>query len=130
MVWATVLLFLVLSMSHSATDAFGCKGGFSGLTGRVYNSVGDDVYDIGCAGPHFEGRCYVMYVEPGNFWEYGCIQKGNLNECDKSFHKYGVDQYYCCCTDENCNDMNFAVKCEEKMKAMMKLNSKEATNNF
>ena len=118
MVWATVLLFLVLSMSPSATDALGCKGGFSGLT-TMY-SVIDEVYDIGCGGSHFEGQCYAMYVEPGNFWDHGCIEKKSFNECDKSFHEYGVDKYYCCCTDDNCNDGNMHDDCWEQYQAQPK----------
>ena len=114
MVWATVLLFLVLYMSPSATDALGCKGGFSGLT-TMY-SVIDEVYDIGCGGSHFEGGCYAMYVEPGNFWDHGC---------GKYSSEYGVDNYYCWCMDESCNDKYFAVRCEKKMKAMMKSDKKK-----
>ena len=124
MILATVLLSLVLFMSPPATEALGCKGGFSGLT-TMY-SVIDEVYDIGCEGSHFDGQCYAMYVEPGNFWDHGCIEKKSFNECDKSFHEYGVDKYYCCCTDENCNDKYFAIKCEKKMKAMMKSDKKKA----
>ena len=115
MVWAPVLLLLVLSMSYSATDALGCKGGFSGLVTMF--SVLDEVYDIGCTGSGFKGNCYVRYVVPGNFWDHGCIDQGSLTKCDKYSPEYGVDNYYCCCLDENCNDKSFALKCEEKMKA-------------
>ena len=117
MVWATVLLLLVLSMSHSTTNALACKGGYS--AGGL-----DQIYDVGCTGDIFEDVCIVMFSSDflDAYWTYGCLEKegeekGSLNLCDKWFHEYGADNYYCCCRDENCNDKSFAQNCRKNITA-------------
>ena len=114
LLYAGPLLLLVLSMSHSATDALACKGVFSA-------GILEEIYDIECTGPNFEDPCYVMYTDyrvphfDTNYCAYGCITKVSL-KCDKSFHEHGVDDYYCSCMDAHCNDKHFAAaKCGGKM---------------
>ena len=113
MVGITLLLLLVLSLSYSTTDALVCRAGFSAA-----GALGSDgeAYEVECAGPNFEDHCYVMYTDNfipqfENPWTFGCLKKGDLDKCDRRLHEHGVDNYYCCCKDANCNDKRFAAKC-------------------
>ena len=122
MVWTRLLLVLVLSMSPYATDAILCRGGFTAGTETEY-------HNIECTGDNnTDWACYAMYTEkyePGletGHWTYGCILvNGLVDKCGlnfnsyektlKNFSPYDVDNYYCCCTTNNCNHDNFHDDC-------------------
>ena len=120
MVWVTVLLLSVLSMSDSATDAIACIGWV--IYGVHAGGAGEEFYDLECAGPDFEDLCLVMYTDNhvpqfDNHFQFGCLEKGNLDKCGKRLREHGVDNYYCCCMDANCNDKNFAAYCRKNITA-------------
>ena len=125
MLWTKVLLVLGLSMSHSATDAIACRGGV--IYGVHAGGAGEEFYDLECTGPNFEDLCHVMYADNripqfDNHFQFGCLEKGSLHKCGKILREHGVDNYYCCCMDANCNTKDFAAKCGsvenvEKMKS-------------
>lgn len=60
-----------------------------------------------------------------DYWRYGCIENGHVAMCDNSLDGLlkqglftGIDSYYCCCQDENCNGQNFAEQCGVKLRKM------------
>ena len=121
MAWATVLpLVVVLFMSPYTTDALHCVSGYS--AGTV-----EDLYSIGCTNDDFGGSCYVVYDIQYDYWRYGCIESGHIPQCDNSLEGLlkqglftGIDSYYCCCTDENCNGKNFADECAARLMKLQK----------
>merc|ERR1712193_210582 len=102
--------FLLLTVV-SSVSCVKCKAG----TPTLGKLTKPNLPDVECKGPSFEDLCYVMFTDYDNdnydAWTYGCILKGSLNKCDKSFRRSGVTNNYCCCTTPLCNTMEFARKC-------------------
>ena len=119
--WTMLLSSLVLAVSPYAIDALLCRGGFEA-------GLQTEFYDIECTGNNnVSWACYAAYTdnyEPGlesGHWTYGCIiVDGMVDKCGKNFNPYDVDHYYCCCTDDNCNDGNMHDDCWEQYQAQPK----------
>uniref|UniRef100_A0A7M5V3S8 Uncharacterized protein n=1 Tax=Clytia hemisphaerica TaxID=252671 RepID=A0A7M5V3S8_9CNID len=114
-----ILAALVCIIYISDVQAVRCKAGYPKLGKGV---TPPNLPDTECSGPNFEDLCYVMFTDynlPGfdkEAYTYGCILKGSLGNCNKTFKRYGVENHYCCCKDAGCNDVDFARNCHEKRK--------------
>ena len=106
---ATIILpILIYGISYS--DAIQCHGATP-----THGKLNPPIFTAQCEGPNFDDICSVMFTDYDNdnldAWTFGCLIKGSLNQCNKSFKSTGVTNNYCCCTTPDCNTMDFARKC-------------------
>ena len=104
-------LVILISFAIYSSDALQCHAGIPTL-GKL---TAPNLKNTQCKGPSFEDVCYVMFTDYDDnkydAWTYGCILKGSLNQCNKSFKKNGVTNNYCCCNTAGCNTKEFAARC-------------------
>ena len=111
-IWfASIVVICCLHQSHALT----CKMG----TPKLGENRGPNLPDIECKELGFGDRCYVLFddydIDDLDAWSYGCILKGNLDKCDKSFDDMKVVvNNYCCCTSDLCNTKEFGERCGNK----------------
>ena len=97
-------------------DLIRCKAGIP----KYGKFTPPNLPDTECSGPNFEDLCYVMYTDyhgvlnKYDAWTYGCIIKGSLNKCNKSYKRSMVTNNYCCCDTPDCNDTDFARRCDKR----------------
>ena len=121
MIYAAIILFFVLSMSHPSSAGIHCNGGFS-------DGIQCNLFAIGCGGdPDYDDACYVMYQiggigsshpAPSGYWSFDCIPSGSLSLCNND---PGQDDYYCCCYEERCNTKYFRDNCMAELNQTLAL---------